>query len=328
MSPMTQTVPRCRPRPYLHHLHTRPLAAALAPAPSSPPVAETGDGADAEDVVAAARLDWHEARVDGEPVSYAAAGSGRTVVFLHGWGLTHRTYGRALEHLADRGVRVLAPALPGLGGTPELPAEQRSLPGYARWLGRFLDAVGVVGAVTLVGHSFGGGVAAQAAHDLPGRVEGVTLVNSVGGAAWSDGPAGVRPIADRPLWYWGAAATGDALSVRPSAAGLAAVAVDALRNVVRSPGAFWRTAHLARTADLTSELDELAARGLPVTLLWGRGDTVIPRASFESLRARLHHAVVVTVPGHHGWLIDDPVRFGDAMAGVLATAGVTAAETA
>ncbi|MFC4605076.1 alpha/beta fold hydrolase [Rhodococcus kronopolitis] len=314
---MAQTVPMCRPRPHPHALRSRPLTAAPAP---SPPVTETG--------TAAARLAWHEARVDGEQVSYASAGAGRAVVFLHGWGLTHRTYGRALEHLAGRGVKVLAPALPGLGGTPELPLEQRNLAGYARWLGRFLAAAGVRGPVTLVGHSFGGGVAAQAAHDLPGRVEGLILVNSVGGAAWTDGPAGVRPIADRPLWSWGAAATSDVLAVRPTATGFAAVAVDALRNVMRSPGAFWRTAHLARTADLSDELDELAARGLPVTLLWGRGDTVIPRASFESLRARLHHAAVVTVPGHHGWLIDDPVRFGDAMAEVLASSGVDVEVTA
>ncbi|MFC7449193.1 alpha/beta fold hydrolase [Rhodococcus daqingensis] len=260
---------------------------------------------------------WKNTLVDGRAVSYAVAGSGAPVVFLHGFGLTPRAYDRALLRVAGQGVRVYAPALPGFGGTDELPASERTLSGYARWLGGFLDSIGVAGPVTLVGHSFGGGVAIQAAHDLGPRVARLVLVNSVGGAAWSPGGGSVRPIGERPLWDWGAAATGDALTIRPSVTGLLAVTVDAVGNMLRNPRAFWQLSHLARTADLRGELDELAERGLPVTLLWGGDDTFIPRASFESLRAALRDPTVVTVAGSHGWLIDDPRGFGTAMATVL-----------
>ncbi|TJZ79603.1 alpha/beta hydrolase [Rhodococcus oryzae] len=269
-------------------------------------------------VVSQARnTSWKNTLVEGRAASYAVAGAGAPVVFLHGYALTPRAYDRALLRMAAQGVRVFAPSLPGFGGTAELPPQERNLAGYARWLDGFLDSIGIAGPVTLVGHSFGGGVAIQSAHDLGPRVARLVLVNSVGGAAWSPGDGDVRPIGERPLWAWGAAATGDALAIRPSVAGLLAITADAVGNVLRNPLGMWRLSHLARTADLLGELDELAERGLPVTLLWGGDDTFIPRASFESLRIALRNPTVVTVAGNHGWLIDNPHGFGTAMATVF-----------
>lgn len=260
---------------------------------------------------------WRSVPVDGTQVDYAVGGHGRPVVFLHGWGLGPATYRPALRELAHRGLRVYAPALPGFGGTPELPEGQRDLDGYARWVGRFVDAVGIRGPVTAVGHSFGGGVAARTAHDLPDHVEELVLVNAVGGAQWS--PSGtVRPIHERPLWDWALRLQADALRSRSVGQVVGAVAGSAVPNVLRGPMALWRTGHLARTADLRPELARLAERGMPVTLLWGTGDTVIPEASFESMRAALGDPNVVMVSGNHCWPIGDPTRFGDAVGRVLA----------
>ncbi|MGW0042735.1 alpha/beta fold hydrolase [Rhodococcus sp. NPDC003348] len=257
---------------------------------------------------------WRRVPVDGTTVDYAVGGHGRPVVFLHGWGLGPAAYRPALRELAHRGVRVYAPALPGFGGTPELPAGERDLDGYARWVGRFVDAIGIRGPVTAIGHSFGGGVAARAAHDLPDHIGELVLVNSVGGAQWS--PA--RPIHERPLWDWALRLQADALGSRSVGQVVGAIAGAAVPNVLRGPGAIWRTGHLARTADLRPELARLAERGLPVTLLWGTADAVIPEASFESMRAALGDPKVVMVSGNHCWPIGDPTRFGDAVGRVLA----------
>ena len=100
-------------------------------------------------------------------------------------------------------LQVWAPALPGFGGTEDLPDEEFSLAGYARWVVAFLDAVGVAGPVTLVGHSFGGGVAISTAHDAPDRVARLVCVNSIGGSAWTESRGVVRSMAQRPLWDWG-----------------------------------------------------------------------------------------------------------------------------
>ncbi|MDV7086314.1 alpha/beta fold hydrolase [Rhodococcus opacus] len=259
-----------------------------------------------------------EPEIFGEPADADAAtltvvGRGSPVVFLHGWGLTPRVYGRSLSMLAQQGHRVVTPTLPGFGGTPDHPPEARTFAGYAAWLGRFLDEAGISEPVTLVGHSFGGGVAIQAAHDLPERVARLVLVNSVGGGAWSSDGWGIRPIGERPLWDWGASALGEALSIRTIAHTTASLVNGFLPNTLRDPGAVWRTAHLARRADLRHELGVLADRGLPVSLVWGRGDRTIPLASFESMRKALRNPTVLTVTGGHGWLIHDPTSFADAV---------------
>jgi len=69
---------------------------------------------------------------------------------------------------------------------------------------------------------------------------------------------------------------------------------------------------LARRADLTAELAVLKARRLPVLVLWGDKDAIIPRASFDSLCAALGSPGEV-VSGHHSWLLADPDAFGEAM---------------
>ncbi|GAA4486403.1 alpha/beta hydrolase [Rhodococcus olei] len=255
--------------------------------------------------------------VDRSAVEYLVGGHGRPVVFLHGWGVAPATYQGAVRELAQRGARVYAPAMPGFAGTRALPDGERDLDGYARWVGRFIDEVGIRGPVTVVGHSFGGGVAARAAHDLPDHVEEVVLINAVGGAQWSQ--SGVaRPIHERPLWDWMLRLQADALGSRSVGQVVGAVAGTALSNMLRDPMAVWRSGHLARTVDLRPQLAELAERGLPVTLLWGTSDTVIPVESFESMRAALGDPHVVMVSGNHCWPIDDPARFGEAMSRIFA----------
>ena len=266
-------------------------------------------------------LAWRRTRVDGHDVRYGVIGRGAPLVFLHGWGLNHRAYGRALAPLGRCGVRVYAPALPGFGGTRDLASGELTMAGYAAWVARFLDAIGVIGPVTLVGHSFGGGVAIQTAHDHPRRVAGLVVVNSIGGATWSETGGITRSLRDRPLWDWGLHLQADVLPWRQLTRILPVIAEEALPNLVGNPRAIWRVARLARTADLTAELEELKRRRLPVVILWGRGDTVLPPASLESLRSALSDPALITVPGKHSWLLADPGSFAEVMTNVVGLPG-------
>src|SRR5438067_10788841 len=74
-------------------------------------------------------LVWRKAQVAGRQALYGFAGEGLPVVFLHGWGLGQHAYKRALKRLVRLGCQVFAPALPGLGGTADLPGDGFSLPG-------------------------------------------------------------------------------------------------------------------------------------------------------------------------------------------------------
>jgi pimeloyl-ACP methyl ester carboxylesterase len=186
------------------------------------------------------KLTWTTMMVDGRAAHYGMGGSGPALLFLHGWGLSDRSYGRSLQRLISAGFRVYAPGLPGFGGTADLPGDERSLWGYANWVAAFVERVGVAKPVTLVGHSFGGGVAIRVAHDHPDLVARLILVNSIGGSAWSDGHGVLKAISERPLWDWGLHLQADLRDGRELTRVLPVILRDLIPNIVRSPGAVWR----------------------------------------------------------------------------------------
>jgi pimeloyl-ACP methyl ester carboxylesterase len=264
------------------------------------------------------RFSWQRLSAEGRTYYYGVAGRGSPLLFLHGWGLGYRAYRHSLQRLADRGAQVIAPALPGFAGNPGLAGEDLSFAGYSRWLHGFLDAVVLDEPVAVAGHSFGGGVGIRFAHDHPDRVRSLVLVNSVGGSAWGHRGSTLRSLAERPLWDWGIHLPLDLLPVRQLTRVVPVILEDMVPNVMRDPISLWRVAHLARQADLTAELEELRSRGLPIVVLWGRADRVLPRASMESLcaAAGIDADQAVTVPGKHTWLLADPRAFGEVMTNV------------
>ena len=264
-------------------------------------------------------LVWERTTVRGRPALYGVAGHGIPLLFLHGWGLAHHAYKRPLKRLVQLGCRVYAPAQPGFGGTADLPKHELTLAGYAAWVDDFLTAVGVSEPLIVVGHSFGGGVATQVAHDFPKRVRSLVLVNSIGGSVWSGEGGRARKLAERPLWDWGLHFPSDLLPVPQITKVLPVVLEDAVPNMLRNPRAMWRVAQVARTADLTAELEELKRRRLPVVVLWGDRDRIIPKSSFDALCAAIGSEGEV-VSGNHSWLLADPDAFGEVMTNVVSVA--------
>ncbi|HXZ62582.1 MAG TPA: alpha/beta hydrolase [Acidimicrobiales bacterium] len=266
-------------------------------------------------------LEWKQTTVEGRFAVYGEAGSGSPALFLHGWGLDHKAYKRALSRLVRAGLHVYAPALPGFGGTVGLPDVSDGLRQYADWVSAFLDSVGVGSPVLAMGHSFGGGVAVKLAHDHPHHVRALVLINSVGGSAWAHTGSTVRSMAERPLWDWGIHFPADLFPVRQARRVLPVIVAEGVPNLLRDPRSFFRAAGIARRADLTEELDELRRRRLPVVVLWGQRDQIITRESFEDMCRALGNPDVVTVPGTHSWLIADPDAFGEIITNVLEVVG-------
>ena len=256
-----------------------------------------------------------EVIVGGRPASYASGGRGLPVLFLHGWGLDHHAYERALRRLTARGCRVLAPSLPGFGQTAELPWSQRTVTGYADWVTQFLDVVGIDEPVLVLGHSFGGGVATKFAYDHPGRARYLVLLNSVGDPRWllanarrraSEFQIGklLKPVVD---------------ALRPSAGGLATTTMIQrvfLGNVTRNPVAVLQAGWLALSADLSTEMSALAEREMPVLVLWSDHDGVIPLSAFDTFCATFGTDGRV-VQGGHSWLLANPDVFGEVLDNVI-----------
>jgi len=104
-------------------------------------------------------------------------GSGPVVLLLHGLGCDHTTWAPVMESLA-RTHTVIAPDLLGHGSSDK-PRADYSVGGYANGMRDLLTVLGVDTA-TVVGHSFGGGVAMQFAYQYPERTERLVLVGSGG----------------------------------------------------------------------------------------------------------------------------------------------------
>jgi pimeloyl-ACP methyl ester carboxylesterase len=247
--------------------------------------------------------------VQGRPAGYSVAGEGMPVVLLHGWALAQHTYRDVIERIASQGCRVIAPSLPGFGGSRELPSSSFSIGGYAQWVADLLVALEVDEPAVVVGHSFGGGVAIRVAHDHPERTRSLVLVNSVGGSSWKQGGT-LRSITERPLWDWGLHFPSDVWPVRQASRVLPVIAEDLLPNLLRHPRAIIKVANLARRADLRGELETLRDRGLSITIIWGTRDGIIPRESFEALCVASGVEGTV-VDGSHSWLLADPEHFGE-----------------
>jgi pimeloyl-ACP methyl ester carboxylesterase len=270
----------------------------------------------AEPILPPGHLRWTRTLVQGRPVVYGEAGEGPPVVFLHGWGLGHHAYKRPLARLALRGMRVLAPALPGFGGTADLP-DGSGIHAYGVWVNAFMEAVGVDEPAVVIGHSFGGGVAISLAHDYRNRVSKLVLVNSVGGAAWGDGDLA---LSDRPLLHW---AVMFAKELWPPLKGIRlalSVREDLVPNLLFNPRAMFTAGMLAARADLRSELEDLREQLLPVVVVSGADDDVIPMSAFDALCSALGIEGNV-LPGDHSWLLADPDAFDEVMANVVGLGG-------
>ncbi|MDT8306967.1 MAG: alpha/beta fold hydrolase [Anaerolineae bacterium] len=104
------------------------------------------------------------------------AGAGPLVLALHGWSQRNgwHTWQPLLPPLAEAGYRAISVDMPGWGASPPLPAGQLHTESAVPVVVELLEALGV-DAATLMGKSWGGGVALQTALDHPQRVANLIL---------------------------------------------------------------------------------------------------------------------------------------------------------
>jgi len=122
-------------------------------------------------------FDLRHVSIHGHDVGYRMAGSGPALLLIHGIAGSSATWREVMPTLAER-FCVVAPDLIGHGQSAK-PVGDYSLGAYASGMRDLLGALGVERA-TVVGQSFGGGVALQLAYQHPEICERLVLVDSGG----------------------------------------------------------------------------------------------------------------------------------------------------
>jgi pimeloyl-ACP methyl ester carboxylesterase len=211
----------------------------------------------------------------------ASYGDGRPwVLALHGWGRTHRDFDQVLE-----GIDAVAVDLPGFGAAAP-PPEAWSTAQYAEWIAPVLDEM-LPGPVVL-GHSFGGRVAAHLGPAHPDRISALILT----------GVPGLVPDLTN-------AKRRPALAYRVGKAlhRYQLIGDDRMETMRQRYGsADYRAARGVMREVLIKAVNETYERQLAafpgfIELVWGEQDDQAPIAAAAAARQSYAHASLIRLPG-------------------------------
>lgn len=260
--------------------------------------------------------------VHGYRRAYRIAGEGPAVLLVHGIGDSSATWVDLIPGLARR-YTVIAPDLLGHGASDK-PRADYSVAAYANGMRDLLGVLDIDRA-TLVGHSFGGGVAMQFAYQFPERTERLVLV-SAGGVGREVNPvlrAVSLPGADLllaaltlPGMRQGTGLFAELVRMLNTDLGQDAPEllnlVDALPDAT-SRSAFIRTlrAVVDWRGQVVTMLDRCyLAQGMPTMLLWGSRDSVLPVEHAHGAHAAMPGSRLEIFEGAgHFPFHTDPARF-------------------
>jgi pimeloyl-ACP methyl ester carboxylesterase len=233
-------------------------------------------------------------------------------VNIHGYFAGGGMYWRESARLAEQlGWRVINPSLPGFGGSDPLDWQDVSMESLADQVMAIAHKVGA-GPVVLLGHSMGGAVAVQFAHDHPRRTLGVIYRDGVSTPSWKD-RRGILPTVLSPLLP----------DVAPMVDMIAAVVFDLpdlfigrmystvravlpdMRQNIRAMTQTMPIGSMLMAVDQRSEVRHLVAQQIPILNEWGCFDRITPGSTGLEF-ASIARSPVLWVPGGHSWMLARP----------------------
>ena len=267
-------------------------------------------------------VDLQRITIHGHERAYVKLGHGPALLLLHGLGCDHTTWLPVLRDLA-RHYTVIAPDLLG-HGVSDKPRADYSVGGYANGMRDLLTVLNI-DKVTVVGHSFGGGIAMQFAYQFPERTERMILV-APGGLGPEVSPF-IRAVTLPGFHQVMGVATLPGLR-HAGKAGLRALSRSGLHSTrdlhevaeifesFKDPHARAAIRHVVRAVvDMKGQIVTMVDRAyltqaMPMLVIWGSEDVVIPAKHAENAARIAPGAVVEVLPnsGHFPHK-DHPDRF-------------------
>jgi pimeloyl-ACP methyl ester carboxylesterase len=276
-------------------------------------------------------IDLQHVTIHGHSVGYRMAGDGPVLLLIHGIAGSSAAWREVMPTLAER-YTVIAPDLIGHGHSAK-PLGDYSLGAYASGMRDLLGALGVERA-TVVGQSFGGGVALQLAYQHPECCERLVLVDSGGlgrEVSWMlrfmtlPGSEYLMPV----IFPSFVRRRGNELSRQLHARGVRMGRIAEMWNAYASltesanRPAFVRTlrAVIDPGGQTVSASDRLyLAAPLPTLIVWGAQDTIIPVAHALAAHEAIPHSrlEIIAEAGHFPH-VETPERFLEVLLDFLET---------
>ncbi len=257
-------------------------------------------------------------------IRYRQAGSGKPIVFVHGYLVDGRLWDGVVDRLSDR-YRCLAPDWPiGAQQIAMKPDADLSPYGIAAIVDSFLEALDLDD-VTIVGNDSGGAMSQVLVTRHPERIGRLVLTNCDTHTNFPPGPfKALVPLAKLP-----GGMTAIAVPFRSGAIARAAFKPFA-KNIPAQLVASWmrpglndpgvkhdlKKVTVGMNKRYTLEAAEkLRGSDLPLLLTWAPGDRVFPLKYAERLAGEVPNARIVQIPDSRTFVpLDQPQRLADAIA--------------
>lgn len=235
-------------------------------------------------------MDEKKATINGLSINFKAFGHGRPILVLHGWGKGSDSWIEVGELIAQKGYQLIIPDLPGFGKSAE-PRKPWTVNDYLGFVENFANERKLY-KFDLIGHSFGGGLAAMYAAKNQQKVGKLVLCDS----------AIIRKerLSPRQILAKGMAKTGKFFLALPFAGGIVPLAQ---RFVYSIAGVHdYQTASPVMKGTFTNILREnligqAAKVKTPTLIVWGRNDKSTPVEDAAALNKAIAGSTIAFIKG-------------------------------
>ncbi|HMG35686.1 MAG TPA: alpha/beta fold hydrolase [Blastocatellia bacterium] len=257
--------------------------------------------------------------INGTSFSYKDEGTGQVLLLIHAFPLNQAMWDEQMAVLSSS-YRVVSIDLRGFGGS-ELPSPAYSVDDMAADVKGLLDVLGI-SSVVLVGLSMGGYVSMSFYRNYPARVRALVLADTRATpdseqarmrrlkSAEQSERDGTQSITQEMVRVLLGRTT---LSTRPDI-------VERVRTIMNTNQPAGIAAAQRAMADRQDSTDLLETPGIPVLLIFGEEDSLVPLSEARELEKGIGGSTLRIIEGAgHLSNLEQPSRFNDAISEFLAS---------
>jgi pimeloyl-ACP methyl ester carboxylesterase len=232
---------------------------------------------------------FHSSQTQGQSIRYRIIGKGKRILFLHGAWVDPFIFAELFEELSGS-YELLIPDIPPFGESRSTTV--LSLPLYAKLFDELLGSIGW-SHVTVIGHSFGGGIGLHLA-SRSSNIEKLIVCNPIGIPFRR-----AEILMKYPFMVYRALAN---LAKQNGHILIKKLLSDVSHVLQHNPV---RPIAQTITQCFLEEEKIFSHIQIPVYVLWGRPDEMLPASYIERMEKLIPQISIQFIEGHHNWCLVD-----------------------